>query len=61
MAKAAPQPEHNIVLKQPALFATIITVAIAGTFLGALYMSAQGHHDAPHGVCLLYTSPSPRD
>lgn len=51
MAKAAPEPEHNIVLKQPALFATIITIAIAGTFLGALWNSAHsGHHGDEHGA-----------
>lgn len=51
MAKAAPEPEHNIVLKQPALFATIITLAIAGIFLGALWSSGHSAHGAaPHGA-----------
>ena len=50
MAKAAPQPEYNIVLKQPALFATIITIVIAGLFLGALFQSCGDHHGAPHGA-----------
>jgi hypothetical protein len=51
MAKAAPQPEHNIVLKQPALFATIITIAISAAFLGALFQScSHGHGGAAHGA-----------
>lgn len=50
MAKAAPEPEHNIVLKQPALFATIITIAIAGIFLGALWNSASHGHGPAHGA-----------
>jgi hypothetical protein len=50
MAKAAPQPEYNIVLKQPALFATIITIVIAGVFLGALWNSASHGHGPAHGA-----------
>jgi hypothetical protein len=50
MAKAAPQPDHNIVLKQPALFATVITIAIAAVFMGALFNSCSHGHGPAHGA-----------
>jgi len=50
MAKAAPQPEYSFPLKHPALVATVVTIAIAAAFLGALYINATGHPAAPHGA-----------
>ena len=59
MAKAAPQPEHSIVLQQPALFATIITIVIAGVFLGALWNSASHGQGPAHGATPAASSSAP--
>jgi hypothetical protein len=39
---------HGPVLGNPGWVATVFTVLIVGGFLGALYASAQGHHEGGH-------------
>ncbi|MBK6520455.1 MAG: hypothetical protein IPM79_14295 [Polyangiaceae bacterium] len=48
----AKHAESNFAYEHPALVATVVTIAIALSFLGALYASAGGgHHDAgAHGA-----------
>lgn len=46
----AKQAESNFAYEHPALVATVITLLIAGTFLGAVWSSAKGHHGGAHGA-----------
>lgn len=44
------EPNSNFFYEHPALISTVVAIGIAGAFIGALYVSAQGHHGpAAHG------------
>ena len=52
MGSSSPPPEYTGLDKYPGWIATVVTLALTGMFLGALYVGANSHHGehaADHG------------
>ena len=45
MGHEVQKPQYTGMDKYPGILATVLTLLIMGVFLGALYVTATGHHD----------------